>query len=170
MLSETVQKALNKQVNEELYSWYVYTSMANYFEHIALKGFATWIGKQAVEELGHANRLMSYVNDRGGTVCLSDIKGPQSTWDSPLAALESAYKHECHISSCINELASVALKEGDQTTQTFLNWFINEQVEEEALVDNVVQQLRYVKDSPAALYMMDRDIAAQRGSESTTAT
>jgi ferritin len=113
---------------------------------------------------------MSYVNDRGGTVCLSDIKGPQSTWDSPLAALESAYKHEGHISSCINELASVALKEGDQTTQTFLNWFINEQVEEEALVDNVVQQLRYVKDSPAALYMMDRDIAAQRASESTTAT
>jgi len=166
MLSETVLNALNKQVNEELYSWYVYRAMANHFEQIALKGFASWFNQQALEELDHANRLMSYIQARGASVELTDIKAPPSKWDSPLAGMEAAYKHECHISACINALANLAVKEGDQTTATFLNWFITEQVEEEALVDGIVQQLRYIKDSPAAIFMMDREVGASRPSES----
>ena len=162
MLSDAVLKALNAQVNEEMYSWYVYTSMANHFDQKALKGFAAWMRAQAAEELGHANRLMDYIRDRGCAVDLQAIKAPPSTWESPLAAMEASYKHECHISKCINDLANVAAKEGDQTTQTFLHWFINEQIEEEALVDDVVQQLRYVQDSPSGLFLMDRDIAASR--------
>lgn len=167
MLSDTVQKALNEQVNEELYSWCVYTAMANHFEHIALKGFSSWMHTQALEELDHANRLMAYIQARGATVSLSAIKAPPSTWSSPLAAMEDAYKHECHISASINKLANIALSEGDLTTQTFLNWFITEQVEEEALVDGIVQQLRYVKDSPAAIFMMDREVGASRADEGT---
>jgi ferritin len=166
MLSDIVLKALNKQVNEELYSWYVYRAMANHFEQIALKGFANWFNQQALEELDHANRLMGYIQARGASVELSDIKAPPSTWESPLAAMEAAYKHECHISACINNLANLSVKEGDQTTATFLIWFITEQVEEEALVDGIVQQLRYVKDSPAAIFMMDREIGASRAAES----
>lgn len=165
MLSDTVLKALNEQVNEELYSWYVYTAMANHFEHIALKGFASWMHTQALEELDHANRLMAYIHARGASPTLTAIKAPPSTWNSPLEAMEDAYKHECHISACINQLANIAQKEGDQTTQTFLNWFITEQVEEEALVDGLVQQLRYIKDSPAAIFMMDREVGASRANE-----
>lgn len=167
MISEPVLKALNHQVNEELFSWYVYTAMANHFEHIALKGFSTWFHQQALEEMGHAQRIMNYIHARGATVDLQAIKAPPSTWASPLAAVEEAYNHECHISRSINELANLAAKEGDQMTHNFLNWFITEQVEEEALVDNVVQQLRYIQDSPAALFMMDRDIATTRPADSS---
>ena len=162
MLSETVTKAINKQINEEMYSWYVYSSMSNHFSAKALKGFAGWMAAQAKEELGHAQRLMDYVLDRGGEVDLLPIKAPPTTWDSPVAALKQAYEHECHISECINELANLAAKEGDQSTSTFLIWFINEQIEEEALVDDVVQRLSYVADSPSGLFMMDREIEASR--------
>jgi ferritin len=161
MLSDNVLKALNEQVNKELVSWYVYTAMANYFDRIALKGFSTWMHQQAIEEMGHANRLMDYIHARGAQVSLTAIQAPPSSWESPLAAIEDAYKHECYISASINELANIAAKEGDQTTHTFLHWFITEQVEEEALVDNLVQQLRYIKDSPAAVFMLDREVGAR---------
>lgn len=168
MLSDTVLNALNQQVNKELVSWYVYTAMSNYFDRLALKGFAAWMHQQAIEEMGHANRLMDYIHARGAQVSLTEIKAPPSAWESPLAAMEDAYKHECYISASINDLANVASREGDQTTQTFLHWFITEQVEEESLVDGLVTQLRYIQDSPAALFMMDREVGA-RPAESDSA-
>ena len=164
-MNNKVQDALNKQINEELFSWYVYTAMSNHFSGIALNGFAGWMKEQAAEELDHANRLMNYVHDRGGKVELAEIKAPPSTWETPLAAMKQAYEHECHISKCINDLATLANQEGDVATSTFLNWFINEQIEEEALVDDVVQRLAYVQDSPSGLFMMDRDIQASRPKE-----
>lgn len=159
MLEPDMQKALNKQINEEYYSSYVYASMANYFEHINLHGFAGWMRRQSDEEQVHAKKIVAYINNRGGRVLLTSIAAPATEWDSPLAAMETAYKHECHISACINELASLAMDHKDHATLAFLKWFVDEQVEEEATVDAVVQQLKLVADAPSGLFLVDRDLA-----------
>lgn len=164
MLSAEMQDALNKQVNEELFSAYLYASMASYFEHTNLKGFAKWMGIQSSEEEGHARRIVDYMHARGARVIRMAIAAPQTDWPSPLAAFEDAYKHECHISACVNRLASLAVKEGDHATHALMEWFVTEQVEEESNADQLVQQLRMVADNPAALFFLDREVG-QRAPE-----
>ncbi len=170
MMKADLQKAFNKQINEELYSAYLYAAMVNYFEEQNLKGFASWMRAQVVEELNHAAKLIAYVNERGGSVKLEAIAAPTSEWKTPLAAFEGAYKHECHISACINDLYSRAVKAGDNAASIFLNWFVSEQVEEESSVDEIVQQLKLTQGAPGALFMINRELGARTPNFATAPT
>lgn len=162
MMKADLQKAFNKQINEELYSAYLYAAMVNYFESQNLGGFAQWMRVQTVEELTHANKLIGYLHERGADVTLEAIAKPTSTWKSPLAAFEAAYEHECHITACINELYAKATKAPDPAAAIFLNWFVNEQVEEEANADQVVQQLKLAQGAPGAMFMLNREMGARQ--------
>jgi len=170
MPSQEMIDALNQQINEELISAYVYAAMAGYCEHANLPGFAQWMRVQAEEELDHARRFVNYLNDRNVRVVFKAIAAPPQEWQSPLAALESAYKHECHISACINKLQTMALKENDHATHAFLEWFVTEQVEEEANVDRVVQALKMVAETPSGMFLLDREMAQRSAPPSASAS
>ena len=161
MISKKVQDAINAQINEELFSAYLYAAMRSYFERINLKGFANWMRLQFEEELFHSRKFAEYLYERNGSVELKAIKAPQADWASPLAAFEAAYKHECHISQCINKIATLAQKEDDHATRTFIEFYITEQVEEESNADAMVQNLKLVQDAPGGLFLLDRE-AGQR--------
>jgi ferritin len=161
MLKPTVEQALNQQINEELYSSYLYASMVGYLENANLSGYATWMRIQVQEELEHAQKISHFLMERGGRLRLLAIQEPEHEWPSPLAAFEAAYAHECHISGCFDKLATLAINEEDHATRTFLEWFISEQVEEEANADKNVQQLKLAEGAPGALFMLDRE-AGQR--------
>ena len=161
MIKQEMVDALNHQINEELFSAYLYASMVGYFEDINLKGYANWMRIQTQEELMHAQKFSDYIIERGGRLALKAIAEPQAEWDSALAVFEAAYKHECHISECINKLSSLAIKLDDHASRVFLEWFVTEQVEEEAHADEMVQQLKLAQDSPGALFMLDREAGAR---------
>jgi len=158
MLSKKIEKALNAQINEELYSFYIYLAMSAYLDSAYLKGMATWMQLQAKEEMSHAMKIYNYLQERNAEVTLAAIAQPPKTWPSALAVFENAYEHEKHISSRVNALYEMAVKENDHATASFLQWFINEQVEEEASVDPIVHRLQLVGDNVAALYVMDREL------------
>ena len=159
MISQAMQDAFNKQINEELFSAYLYASMANYFEDKSLKGFAHWMRLQSEEELDHTRRLVTFMNDRGGRVVLAAVAAPKVEWESALSTFEEAYEHECHISACINNLSTKAMEERDHASHAFLEWFVTEQVEEESNADDVVQQLKLMDGAPGGLFLMDRELA-----------
>ncbi len=158
MLNEKLQEALNDQLNAELYSSYLYLSMAAYFHSINLGGFANWMRIQTQEELIHVMKFFDYVNERGGRVDLRVVEGPPTEWKSPLAAFEHALKHEQMVSGRINDLVDMAIDERDHATNGFLQWFVTEQVEEEASVDGVVQKLKLVGDAGGGLFMLDQEL------------
>lgn len=164
MLSKAMQDAINEQINKELYSSYLYLSMAAYFESTGLPGFATWMRAQSQEELEHALKFFDYVNERGGRVELDAIEKPTVAWESPLAVFEATYEHEQMVTALINNLYKVALEENDYASQVMLHWFIDEQVEEEASVSQIVDSLERVGDKGQGLIMLDRALGA-RGSE-----
>ncbi|MFC1608162.1 ferritin [Candidatus Latescibacterota bacterium] len=161
MLSEKMEKALNEQVNREYFSAYLYLSMVAYFESLNLPGFALWMRAQTQEEMFHGTKIYDHINERGGRVLLKAIDGPETVWASPLAAFDAALAHEQFISGCINDLVTAARGENDHASDIFLQWFVTEQVEEEQSVGNVAQQLKLVGDSPDALLMIDRELAAR---------
>lgn len=158
MLSSKLQEAFNKQINAELYSSYLYLSMAGYFESKDLKGMAHWMTIQAGEERAHAMRIFDWVNDRSGRVVLTTIEGPKTEWKSPLEAFEDAYKHEVKITSMINELFTLVAIEKDGAGHDFLEWFCREQVEEEANAQLIIAQLKLVGDNGVGLYMLDKQL------------
>ncbi|KPK47431.1 MAG: ferritin [Dehalococcoidia bacterium SM23_28_2] len=168
MIDQRMEKALNRQLNAELYSAYLYLSMAAHFQSVNLAGFANWMRVQAKEELMHAMKFYDYVNERGGRVTLQAVDKPPSRWDSPLAVFENVYQHEQKVTSLINELVDLAVEAKDHATNNFLQWFVSEQVEEEASADEVVQKLKLVGDDPSGLFMIDRELA-QRGSTASAA-
>jgi ferritin len=159
MIDQKMQEALNKQLNAELYSSYLYLSMAAYFLSVNLGGFANWMRVQTQEEAMHAMKFYDYINERGGRVLLQPVEAPPSEWDSPLAVFEHIYSHEQAVTGMINKLVDLAIKASDHATSNFLQWFVSEQVEEEASADEVVQKLRLVGDDPGALFMIDRELA-----------
>jgi ferritin len=159
MFNETVHKALNEHLNAELYSSYLYLSMSAYFESHDLKGMANWFRIQAQEELVHAIKFFDYIHDRGGQAKLAQVKGPPHSWESPLAAFTEAYKHEQSVTSLIANLVELAVKEKDRSTENFLQWFVAEQVEEEASVSEIVGQLKLVGTSGSGIYMIDRELS-----------
>ena len=163
MLKDTVQKALNAQINAEMYSAYLYLSMAAHFDAANLGGFGHWMRAQAREELGHAMKLFDYVNERGGRVALEAIAQPPAAFGKPLDAFRQALAHEQHISASIHELYGLAVREQDYPTEIMLQWFVQEQVEEEAHTGAIVAQLEMVGDHPASLLVMDRQLAARAG-------
>ena len=158
MIDKKMEAALNEQVNAELYSAYLYLSMNAYFEATNLPGFANWMRMQTQEEVMHAMKIYDYVNERGGRVTLKAIAQPQTQWESPLAVFEATYKHEQKVTGLINDLVNLAIEEKDHATNTFLQWFVNEQVEEEDNASTVLGQLKLIKDNPQALFLMDKDM------------
>jgi ferritin len=158
MLSKKMQTALNKQIVAELYSAYLYLSMSAYFHSINLGGFANWMRVQAMEESTHAMKIFDFVNERGGRVLVGAIDKPATNWVSPRAAFEAAYKHEQKVTGMINSLVDLAIKERDHATENFLQWFVSEQVEEEASADEVVQKLKLVGKDGGGLFMVDQEL------------
>jgi ferritin len=161
MLSEKMQNALNSQINAEFYSSYLYLSMSASFESISLGGFSKWMQAQAQEELMHAMKFYHYVNERGGRVTLGVIEAPPMKWDSPLAVFEATHEHEQKVTSLINQLVDLAIEEKDHATNSFLQWFVTEQVEEEATADDIVKKLKLMDDAPGGLFMLDRELGAR---------
>ena len=159
MLSKKMLDELNKQVNAELYSSYLYLSMAAYFESINLKGFANWMKIQAQEEVTHAMKFFDYINERGGRVTLDTIKKPPAEWKSPLDVFENTYKHEVNVTKMINSLVDLAIKEKDHATYNMLQWFVAEQVEEEASADAIRHQLKFIGKDGRGLLMLDRELS-----------
>jgi len=158
MISEKIQQAFNDQINAETHSAYLYWSMVAYFESINLTGFASWMRCQVQEEMVHATKFFDFINERGGRVGLTAIEAPATEWDSPLAAFEAAYTHEQYITGRINDLVQLAREENDHAAEIFLQWFVTEQVEEEASADEVVQQLKLMAGAPGGLFMLDREL------------
>jgi ferritin len=162
MLSKKVEKALNEQINAELYSAYLYLSMAAWFESQNLRGFAAWMKVQTREENTHAMKFFAFVHERRGTVGLTEIAAPAQEWKSPRAAFEAALKHERYITGRIDELVNLATAEKDHATAEFLQWFVKEQVEEEATADSIVQQLKMAENAPGALFMIDHVLGERK--------
>jgi ferritin len=169
MLKPTVQEALNEQLNAELYSSYLYLSMSAYFDSQNLAGMADWMRIQTQEELIHATKFFEFINDRDGRVLLTRIEAPKTEWTSPLDAFEDALQHERKVTGLINDLVDLSLGEKDHASNTFLQWFVTEQVEEEAAAKTVVDKLKMIGDKPVALYMLDGQLG-QRTLPSPTAT
>jgi ferritin len=159
MIDSKMQEALNGQINAELYSAYLYLSMSAFYESQDLRGFANWMRVQFQEELAHAMKFYDHVNERDGRVILQAVEGPPSEWDSARVPFEAAYQHEQKISDMINKLADLAIQLRDHATHNFLEWFVAEQVEEEAAVKEIVQKLKLVGDSGEGVFLMDRELA-----------
>lgn len=165
MIVKKMENALNEQINAEMYSAYLYLAMAAHFESENLSGFAKWMRVQTQEEETHAKKLFEYVIERGGKVTLKAIDAPPAQWKSPLAAFEAAYKHEQFITGCISKLTELAAEQKDHASVVFLQWYVKEQVEEEASVERIVRTLKATNEAPGALYMIDRELG-QRASKS----
>ncbi len=161
MLKENVEKALNEQINAELYSAYLYQAMAAYFEAESLDGFARWMDLQAEEEMFHARKFYDFVNERGGRVILEGIDKPKSDWNSSLEVFEESLAHEEKITAMINDLVALADEEKDYATRSFLQWFVDEQVEEEDSVGEIVHRLKLVGDSNQGIFMMNDKLGAR---------
>jgi ferritin len=158
MISSKVETAINDQINAELYSAYLYLSMAAYFDSINRPGFAHWMRVQAQEESNHALKFYKYVYERGGKVTLKAIDGPPTEWSSPLDAFETVYKHEVKVTGLINSLVDAARSEKDVASENFLMWYIDEQVEEEANADQLVQTLKRIGNTEHGLFMIDIEL------------
>lgn len=158
MLNERVNEAVNAQLNSEVSSSYLYLSMAAYFESEDLEGFAQWMKAQAEEEWMHAMKLYDYLVERGYRVELQAIEKPKASWESPLGAFKDAQKHERKITKKVNEVAEVASEAGDRATENVMDWFIDEQVEEESTIGRVVKRVKLAGDDPSALLMLDAEM------------
>lgn len=161
MINEKVGKILNEQVNKELYSAYLYLSMSSYFSDIGLLGFANWMRVQFQEEQAHAMFIYDFLINRGEKVVLTAIDGPPNTWSGPLNVMEEVLKHEMYVTSLINNIISVAEEAKDRATMSYMNWFVDEQVEEEANAQDIIAKLKLIGDDKSALYLLDKDLSAR---------
>jgi len=162
MIKAKVENMLNKQINAELYSAYLYLSMSAYYESINLTGFAHWMRVQAKEEVGHAMRIYNHIVERSGRVNLSSISNPPVSWKSPLNAFEEAYKHEQKVTKMIHDLVELSRRENDYAAESMLQWFIDEQVEEENQTEQIVRKLKLIKDSTNGLFMLDHELSKRK--------
>ncbi|MCB2189619.1 MAG: ferritin [Deltaproteobacteria bacterium] len=163
MLSEKIEKAFNDQLNAEYYSAYLYFSMAAYFDDLQLPGFAHWLKIQGMEEKTHALRFYNQIYERGGKVTLAAIAAPPTAWDSPLACFEDVLAHEIKVTGLINNLVALARQENDYASENFLQWFISEQVEEEASATEVIGKLKLISQDMrgSGLLMLNQEMSAR---------
>ncbi|MBL5982319.1 ferritin [Petrotoga sp. 8T1HF07.NaAc.6.1] len=161
-LEDKMLNALNEQINKEIFSAYLYYSMAAYFDSMNLEGFANWMKVQAKEELTHAQKLYDYIYDKGGIVELDNIDKPKKEWGSPLEAFKDAYDHELSVTQSIDKLVDLAKELNDHATQNFLQWFVNEQVEEEANTKKIVDTLQMIGESKTALFMFNGQLGSRQ--------
>ena len=165
MLGTAVQEAMNEQIKNELFSAYQYLSMAAYCEAENLPGFARWMRAQSLEETQHAMKFYDFILDRNGRVALRGIDQPLVEFGSPLEVFERALEHERKVTAMINDLYALSVQENDYASQTFLQWFVTEQVEEEKNAGDVVETLRMVGDGSEALFLLDRELGQRRAEE-----
>ena len=158
MISKTLETALSRQVNRELYSAYLYLSMSSYFETVSQKGFAKWMRLQAKEEQMHAMKIYDFVIARGGKVALQDIEAPKGKWTSAGKVFEETYAHEQKVTGMINSLVDLAMKENDHATFEMLQWFVKEQVEEEEHAADILNQINILGDVPGHLFWLDHQL------------
>jgi ferritin len=163
MLKDSVLNAINEQINAEMYSSYLYLAMSAHFEAANLSGCAHWTRLQAQEELSHAMKFFDYVNDQGCAVTLKAIAQPPTTYGSPLAIFQQVLQHEQKVTALIHGIYDTAVKENDYASQSMLQWFVNEQVEEEKNATQIVEELKLVGDSGASLFLVDRQLGARGG-------
>ena len=161
MIKGRVQDAINDQINKELYSAYLYLSMAQYFEARSLKGIAHWFFVQHQEEVKHAQKLISYLNERDGRVVLKAIQEPKFEWKDAKEVFDDTYSHEKFITESIENIMKIAIEENDFATQNLLNWFIDEQVEEEKNSFELVEKIKFVGEDGYALYMLDKELGTR---------
>ncbi len=161
MITKKIEAALNKQMNYEFHVGAVYLSMSAYFASINLDGFAHWMRLQAQEELTHAMKLFDFLIDRDGDVKLTPVKAPPTTWKSPLAACQDTLKRERLNTGQINDLMELAFEVGDHATRSFLQWFIDEQVEEEASATKLVESAKLIGNDKGALFFLDRELGTR---------
>lgn len=156
MLKKTVEKAINDQLNLELASAHAYMAMAADFSAKSLNGMSSWMWIQAQEEIGHMKKFLDYLDARGAKAVFGAMKAPKATWKTPLAAFQDALKHEQKVTISIHKIVDLATREKDHATSQFLQWFVAEQVEEEASAGEIVQKLEMIGDSPSGLLYMDK--------------
>ncbi len=159
MLSKSMEEALNRQVNRELYSAYLYTSMSAYFSSVNLSGFAKWMRIQAKEERAHATKFYDYILTRGGKITLLDIEAPKAKWASTGKVFEDVYAHEQKVTGMIHALVELATKEKDHATFEMLQWFVKEQVEEEEHASEILAKIKSIGDVPGHLFHLDHELA-----------
>ena len=161
MLSPKLTQALNKQINEEYYSSYLYLAMAAYLEDKNLDGCAHWMRMQAQEEWEHGMKIFDYMIERGARVELLAVAAPQKEWESPKATFEAALEHERYMTKNINALADLAIDERDHATNNIMQWYVTEQVEEESSVEDILNKLELMGDTGHGLFLMDRELKAR---------
>ena len=161
MINEKMEKAFLDQINKELYSEYLYLSMKAYFANLNLQGFVNWMDVQVQEEHAHAMGMYDYVLERGGRVVLEAIEKPETDWSSPLEVFKAVLKHEEYVTSRINALMDIAEETKDRAAMAFLDWYIKEQVEEEANVGAVLAQLEMIGDDKSGLFALDKELATR---------
>jgi ferritin len=161
MIKPKIEQELNKQINEEMYSSYLYLSMSAYFETVNLAGCANWMKIQSQEEYLHAMKFYTYLVQKGGKVMLQAIQEPTHAWENVLNVFEATLAHERHITARIDGLVNLALEEKDHATNSFLQWFVTEQVEEEATAEKIIDDLKMIGDNRTGLFMMDRELGAR---------
>lgn len=159
MIGKKMAAALNDQLNKEIYSAYLYMSMSAYSTHIGLKGIAKWFMVQYHEEMSHAMRIYDYIHDQGNQVQLMAIDGPPTEFGTPLEMFQKTLKHEKFVTKRIHDLVDLAIQENDNLTQSFLKWFVDEQVEEEENDNKIIDMLKPAADSRDKLLAVDEELA-----------
>ncbi len=160
MLTEKIEKILNEQVEKESYSSALYLAMAAWTEHLGYEGISRWLYAQSDEEREHMLKIIGYINERGGQVEITEIKKPPVEYGSIQKMFDDVLRHEQFISASINEIVGLCIEEKDYTTQNWIQWFVNEQIEEESSVNNILDKLKLIGDKN--MYMFDRDIMNMR--------
>lgn len=161
MLSQKIEEALNAQINAEMWSAYLYLSMAAYCHSQGNPGMGKWFEVQFQEEQDHAKIFFNYVISRGGNVVLKPIEAVPTAWNTILEVFESTLEHEQKVTTLINNLFAITTAENDYATQSMLKWFIDEQVEEEETAQNIIDNLKMIKDNGYGLYMLDKELGAR---------
>lgn len=163
MLSKKISDQMNAQINHELYSAYIYLAMSAHFEDQNMPGFAHWMRVQSQEEVEHAMKFYNFIYDRNGKVILQAIEQPPTSFGSPLDVFQQALDHEKKVTGLINQIYSSADEENDYASKVFLNWFVEEQVEEEKSASEIVNTLKLIGDNKSAIYMLDRQLGSREG-------
>ncbi len=161
MLTQKMEKGLVAQMNYEIYSAFIYKAMAAYLDSVDLSGMANWMKVQYEEEMFHAEKMYTFIVEREGRAVYTAFPELPVEWDSIKAVFEGALEHERTVTARINDLMTLALEEKDHATHSFLNWFVNEQVEEEANVITILKQLKLMGDSGHGIYMLDKDLSTR---------
>ena len=170
MVSKDLENAINKQINAEFWSAYLYLSMSAHFAHEGLPGFANWFKVQFQEEQDHAVKFMNYLISKGNKVALAPIEKVNTSWDSLLNAFQDTLSHERVVTSLINNLVSIARKENDYATENMLQWFVNEQVEEEETAQAMIDSLKLIGSNGFGIYTLDKELAQRSYTPLTTGT